>query len=255
MLGSRIRLSSWKDFFKGHAAHYMENQFTRNTITEVDFLLDELRLPPGSRILDVGCGTGRHSVEFAQRGFRVTGVDISAEMLAEARRSAELAKVKVDWVEADATEFKASSLFDAAICLCEGAFGLLNVEDDTIGHDLRILHNISAALKPTAAFIMTTLNGFRPVREIKQEDVETGRFDLVTLVETVTEVNAPEGVRKVDLRQKYYTPSELKLLLREAGFDVLHLWGGTAGDWGRRKIRLDEMEFMIVARKTARSLK
>ena len=201
------------------------------------------------------CGTGRHSVELAQRGFRVTGVDISAEMLAEARKSAELANMKVDWIEADATEFTTSSLFDAAICLCEGGFGLLNAGDDPVEHDLRIIHNISAALKPTAAFIMTTLNGFRPVREINQEDVKKGGFDLVTMVETVTEVNAPEGMRKVNLRQKYYTPSELKLLLREAGFDVLHVWGGTAGKWGRRKIRPDEMEFMIVARKRARSMK
>jgi 2-polyprenyl-3-methyl-5-hydroxy-6-metoxy-1,4-benzoquinol methylase len=248
-------MSSWKDFFRRHAAHYMKNQFTRNTLTEVGFLLEELSLPYGSMILDMGCGTGRHSIALAERGFRVTGVDISTEMLAEARKSAELAKVKVDWVETDATEFKVSSLFDAAICLCEGAFGLLNDGDDPVGHDLQILHNISAALRPAALFVMTTLNGFRQIREIKQEDVETGMFNLDTMVETMTEVNAPEGMRKVNLKQKYYVPSELKLLLHETGFEVLHIWGGTAGEWGRRKIRLDEMEFMIVARKTASSMK
>ena len=56
----------------------MDNSFTKNTVAEVDFVLEELSLPPGSRILDVGCGTGRHAVELARRGYQITGVDISS---------------------------------------------------------------------------------------------------------------------------------------------------------------------------------
>ncbi|MEW5925287.1 MAG: hypothetical protein AB1746_14995 [Candidatus Zixiibacteriota bacterium] len=64
----------WKDFFNGFAPQYMKESFTHNTLKEVDFLIEELALKPGSRILDVGCGTGRHSVELARRGYKWTSL-------------------------------------------------------------------------------------------------------------------------------------------------------------------------------------
>ena len=82
------RRNEWEEFFDGHAPVYMDNSFTKNTVAEVDFVLEELGLPRGSRILDVGCGTGRHAVELARRGYWVTGVDISSGMLAEAEKVA-----------------------------------------------------------------------------------------------------------------------------------------------------------------------
>lgn len=76
----------WVRFFDGHASQYLQNKFTNNTVAEVDFLLRELALAPQSEILDVGCGVGRHAIELARRGHNVTGIDISAGMLDEARR-------------------------------------------------------------------------------------------------------------------------------------------------------------------------
>ncbi len=73
--------SVWETFFDAHAEIYDENVFTKNTVNEVDFLLEELGLAPGGSVLDVGCGTGRHSIELAKRGYSVTGLDISSEML------------------------------------------------------------------------------------------------------------------------------------------------------------------------------
>ena len=92
-------MSKWEQFFNGHAPIYMNNGFTKNTLAEVDFLIEELKLPSGSSILDMGCGTGRHSVELAKRGYAVTGVDLSAGMLAEARKAAETAGVTVEWIQ------------------------------------------------------------------------------------------------------------------------------------------------------------
>jgi cyclopropane fatty-acyl-phospholipid synthase-like methyltransferase len=245
-----MRSNEWEEFFDGHAPVYMDNSFTKNTVEEVEFVLEELRLPSGSRILDVGCGTGRHAVELARRGYRVTGVDISAGMLAEAEKAARKAGVEVELIHADATQFTSDKLFDAAICLCEGAFSLLGSEDDPIEHDLAILHNIHAALKPGARFILTTANACRLIRQATQEDVEKGRFDPVTMVEVFTvEWDTPEGKKSLLVRDCKYVPTELVLLFRQAGFEVEHIWGGTAGNWGRRKIHLDEMEIMVVARK------
>jgi cyclopropane fatty-acyl-phospholipid synthase-like methyltransferase len=243
-------MNNWQTFFDHHAPQYMDNVFTKNTLAEVDFLLEELNLPPGSAILDMGCGTGRHSVELARRGYRMTGVDLSAGMLAEAEKAAQAAGVTVAWVQSDARAFESDTRFDAAICLCEGSFGLVGTGEDPEAHDPAILQRIYAALKPGAMFILTALNGLRAIRQFTQEDVESGKFDPLTLVEAYEmEIETSEGTISVVVLEKKHLPQDLKRLCQQAGFQVLHLWGGTAGDWGRRPVRLDEMEVMVVARK------
>jgi SAM-dependent methyltransferase len=242
--------SSWETFFAAHAAIYDDNGFTKNTLHEVDFLLEELSVPPGARILDVGCGTGRHSIELARRGYRMTGLDLTPSMLERAKEKATTAGIHVDWVRGDATKFAIDTPFDAAICLCEGAFGLLGTGDDAIEHPLAILSNISRSLKPGATAVFTVLNGLWMIRMHKQQDVEHGTFDPLTLSQTGDHCPI-EGHPLVRATERAFIPTELVLLFRLAGLSVRHIWGGTAGNWGRRKINLDEIEIMVVARKTA----
>lgn len=242
--------SAWQDFFDYHAPRYLENSFTKGTLAEVDFLVEELNLPPGSAILDMGCGTGRHALELAKHGYRLTGLDISDGMLEEAAKAAREAEVEVEWVHADAARFNATQAYDGAICICEGGFSLLGMEDDPEVHDLGVLRAMSAALRPGSPLILTVPNGFRKIREFKQDDVEGGKFDPFTLVETFTmTVEDPRGHREVLVRERGYLPGDLKRMLEEAGFEVQHIWGGTAGNWGRRVLELDEVEIMVVARK------
>ena len=238
----------WQDFFDYHAPRYLENSFTKDTLAEVDFLVEELNLPPGSSILDVGCGTGRHAVELARHGYRLTGIDISDGMLEQGAHAAGDAGVEVEWVQADAARYTPASTYDAAICVCEGAVSLLSMTDDPLSHDLAILRMVHSALGMAAPFVLTVPNGLQKIRHFSQDDVEFGRFDPLTLVETYTmTVEDPRGHREVHAREKGYLPSELRLLLEAAGFEVRHLWGGTAGRWGRRPIELDEIEIMAVA--------
>lgn len=242
--------STWETFFDAHAPVYEDNVFTKNTIREVDFLLEELSLQPSGSILDVGCGTGRHSIELARRGYTVTGLDLSSEMLGRAAAAAKSACVNVNWVRSDATLFSLPNKYDGAICLCEGAFGLLGQEDDSIGQPLSILCNIARCLKPQAKAVLTVLNATAMIRRCTNKDVAEGRFDPLTMVES-SEFPPREGLAPVAVRERAFVPTELVLLFRLAGMSVLNIWGGTAGNWGRRTLDLDEMEIMIVACKTA----
>ena len=109
---------------------------------------------------------------------------------------------------------------------------------------------VHAALKPGSTFILTALNGLRMARKHTQDDVESGVFDPITMTNRNTlDYETPDGKRTFVSRERGYVPTELRFLARTAGFEVLHIWGGTAGNWGRRAIDLDEMEIMMVARK------
>lgn len=242
--------TTWEQFFDGHAPVYADNVFTKNTMAEVDFLLGEFQIPPGSAILDVACGTGRHSIELAKRGYLVTGLDISSEMLAKAKEAAKAANVIVEWTQADATRFVLPKKYDAAICLCEGAFGLLGRGDDPIEQPVSILRNIAQSLKPGAQAIFTVLSAIRMLRNHQDKDVKEGRFDPMTMVEQ-SEVPPREGLPPIAVRERGFTPTELRLLFRAAGMTVLNIWGGTAGNWGKRPLDLDEFEIMIEARNSA----
>lgn len=245
--------TTWERFFDAHAPIYEENVFTKNTLVEVDFLLDELRLPASGSILDVGCGTGRHAIELAKRGYAVTGLDLSSAMLARAADAARAEKVHVEWLRADATRFTLPKKFDAAVCLCEGAFGLLGQGDDPIDQPLAILGNVSRSLKPQAKAVFTVLNGAAMLRRYQNEDVAEGRFDPLTMVE-VGAYPPQEGLPAVAVRERAFVPTELTLLFRLTGMRVMNMWGGTAGNWGKRPLDLDEIEIMIVARKTGEPL-
>jgi len=238
--------SPWEQFFNNHAPVYETNCFTQNTAYEVEFIIQELGLQPGASILDVGCGTGRHSVPLAARGYRVTGVDISAGMLEQAANAAQAANVSLRLIHSDATKFSIDEQFDAVLCLCEGAFGLIGAGDDPIEHALAVLRNIAASLKPGAKCLFTVLNGYWMNRKYTQDDVEKGLFDPLTLT-MASECTPFEDAHQAPAREKGFVPTELRLLFRLAGLNVQQIWGGTAGAWNRQPINLDEIEIMVVA--------
>jgi SAM-dependent methyltransferase len=197
----------------------------------------------------MGCGTGRHAIALARRGYRVTGVDFASGMLVQARKAADAAEVTVEWIIADATRFRASRRFDAALCLCGGAFGILNLDDDPAAHDLAVLRTLRAALVPRGPLILTTLNALARLREITEADVRRDRFDLRTLEEVYPQLEETnDGMKRVRLKERRWLPPELIALLERAGFAVEALCGGTSGMWDRHPLRLDEPEVMVIAR-------
>ncbi len=242
--------TSWQRFFDAHAEHYDENVFTKNTVAEIDFFLGIFPLAKGARILDIGCGTGRHSIELARRGYVVTGLDISSCMLDVARRKAAEACLSVEWVHGDATDFAFANPFDAALCVCEGAFGLIGADDDPEQHDLNVLKCAAASLRRGGGFLLTALNAYGAIRRMTDDNVKSGAFDPATMVaEYEDEWDLPEGKKTLVVRERLFIAPEVTRMLRDAGFRVNAVYGGTAGNWGRRPISLDEIEAMYVATK------
>jgi len=243
----------WEEFFDNHAPEYSKNEFTSATIAEVDFIESHLNLIPGMSILDIGCGIGRHAVELAQRGYLVTGIDLSAGMLDQARMNAENAGVELELLKADATRYSSDSSFDIAICLCEGGFGLIGESDDPLTHDNLILANIFKSLKPGGRFVLTALNAMKMIRQYSYDVIKAGVFDTLRKTEsTKIEINTPKGLMNYRVTEHSFMPGELGRMFREIGFIVKNIWGGTAGNWNPRPIDPDEYEIMVIARKPDR---
>jgi len=167
-------------------------------------------------------------------------------MLEQAKKEAQQAAVEVQWRQDDATSFAFSCQFDAVICLCEGAFGLLGRGDEPIGQPLAILRRVEAVLKPSAKCLFTVLNGFAMARRHSNEDVAKNIFDPLGLTE-LSDVQPRPVAGGGEMRERGFVPTELTLLFRTAGLPASNIWGGTAGNWGRRPVDLDEMEIMVLA--------
>lgn len=244
-------MSIWKEFFDGHAPEYMENPFTDNTAREVDFILEELDLPPGGHILDVGCGTGRHAVLLAQRGYQVTGVDLSSSMLDEAKKNACEAGVSLRLIHDNAVHYREKDIYHGAICLCEGAFCLLEEGEDPIQRDLAILKNVAYSLKRGSFFLLTALNGFSKIRSFSNEDVKKGDFIPEKMLDySLLQWKSKTGEQKERrVLERGYLPTEIQLMVDLAGLTLKEIWGGTAGDWGQRQLDLDEIEIMYLIQK------
>jgi 2-polyprenyl-3-methyl-5-hydroxy-6-metoxy-1,4-benzoquinol methylase len=255
----------WQGFFDRYAPQYEQECFTKNTEFELRFLLEKLNLEPGMTLLDVGCGTGRHSVGLAAAGLKVTGVDLSSGMLKQAAAAADRVGTTAEFVHSNAVDFVRPEAFDVAICLCEGAICLLGHDDDALTRDEVILENVFASLKPGGRFLMNVLSAFRHIRMYSDEDVASGKYDVLTLTErsTVDTLLPPEegvdssgepGSANSDQqqpRERGYTPPEIRRMLLAAGFEVEGIYGGTAGAWNLQPPLLDEYELMIFSRKPA----
>ncbi len=244
------KINGWRIFFDNHASKYMDESFTTNTVNEVDFIEEELKLPVGSNILDIGYGTGRYSIELARRGYKVTGLDISENMLFEAKRLSKSEGLEVDFIHADATEFILDKSFDACICLCEGAFGLLSMGEDPFERDEKILKNIYSVIKPDSRFILTALNGIRMIRQYNESDIDQGKFDPIGITEIYPLSKIlPDAPTDLLIKEKGFLATELRKMFENTGFKVENIWGGTAGAWNRERLKMDEIELMIVGKK------
>ena len=220
---------------------------------EVGLVIALLTLSGDERILDLPCGMGRHALELARRGFRVTGVDRTGLYLAEARRRSEADSLNVEWIESDMRTFSRPGVFDVVLNLYT-SFGYFEDPAD----DRRAAHAFFDALRPGGRLLME-LHGKENLAAGFHARSWTELDDGLLLLEerNITDhwrsvhnrwIIIHDGARtEVEFDLRLYGAAELIELLHGVGFKGVSVFGNLDGDpYDEHALRL-----VVVAEKNA----
>ena len=246
----------YEELFSNYALAYDRESFTQGTLQEVDFIEAEIAADKNVRILDIGCGTGRHAIELARRGYTVTGLDLSANQLARAREKASAAGVQPVFEQRDARRPHYVAAFDLALMLCEGGISLM----ETDAMNFAILENAVRALRPGGKFMFTCLNGLFPLARSVKDFVNAGpsgvhtldtAFDLATLrMRSQVDFTDDAGVtRRLETDDRHYLPSELTWYMHTLGMRNASVFGCTVGDYRKGPPTPEHFELLVLAEK------
>ncbi len=231
---------------------YLRYSFTKGTEQEADFLVDLLDLGPHSRVLDAGCGPGRHVHALASRGVPTVGMDLAESFCHLVRHGDPPAPVAV----ADIRSLPTGPCFDAVLSLCQGGFGLLGGPGAPLDADVEAVAQLASALKPGGQLVLSAFSSYFQVRfqvghQPGQQAGEGADFDVdAGVMHEKTQVKDESGVDlEADLWTTGFTPRELRFVARLAGLDAEQVWSVDPGGYARRAPDLDHAEFLLVARK------
>jgi SAM-dependent methyltransferase len=219
---------------------YLRNAFTYGTVKEIDFIIEVLGLRPGMRVLDVGCGPGRHSLELSRRGFDMTGVDLSPEFISLAREAADSESLEIDFQVLDVRELAFDEEFDAVICLCQGGFGLLGGDDDA-----DVFRRLSRASKRGGRVAVSAFSSYFALQHLEAGEEFDPRVGVLHEVSNLRNIDGLEA--PFDLWTTCFTSRELLLLGDAAGLSDAATYGVTPGDYAARVPALDRPEILFVA--------
>ncbi len=243
----------YKTFFGEDYLHLYEPVLTpERTQREVDGIVNLLALPQGSSILDLCCGHGRHAIPLAQRGYQVTGQDLSEVFLHEAEKEALEKSVHVDWLHGDMRNIPFENEFDACINIFT-AFGYLETQDE----DQQVLKQVYRALKPGGLFLLEIIHREGLMRHFSPHMIEHHPDGLIVLEErsfdlftsrsevTITMIY-PDGQRtEYSHSLRVYTLTELVQMLEVAGLHVKAYFGA----WDRSALTIDNFRLILLSQK------
>jgi len=229
-----------------------EQEWNRSA-AELDGVLGLAGVTDGVRVLDLCCGPGRHSLELARRGYRVTGVDRTVAYLARARAAAADEDLAVELVEADMREFARPEAFELALSLytCFGYF-----RDPA--EDRSVLANLYSSLRPGGALVMELMGKEVLARMFQKRHWERGDDGQLLLQEH--EIRESWGwienrwilvdggdVKEFCFGHRLYSATELAALLGAVGFEEVEIYGDVNGEPYDHVAR----RLVVVARKSA----
>jgi len=249
----------YEELFENYGKTYDSESFTKGTLGECDFIEKEINYKKDIKILDIGCGTGRHTIELTKRGYNVTGIDLSESQLKRAKELSLQNNLKIDYHICDARKLTFSNEYDLAIMLCEGGFPLMETDE----MNFEILKSASRALKSGGKLIFTTLNGlfplFHSVKDFLAAQTEEGNatyhnnsFDLMTFRDLNKTCFTDDDGNKKELacNERYYVPSEITWLLKSLNFNKIDIFGAKLGAFNRNdKLTTEDFEMLVVAEK------
>ncbi len=220
-------MRSWYEedaFWETFAPSLFTAERTSHAAAEVEAIIALLQLQPGARLLDLCCGPGRHSLEFARHGFLVTGVDRTGSYLEQAQQSARSEQLNIEFVKSDMRSFVRPDMFDAAINFLT-SFGYFENPAD----DFKVVQNLATSLRVGGKFLLdangkeVVARNFQGRKWCRNDDgtffLEEARIiDGWDLVETKWLLIGAGTTKEFTLRVRLYAASELTALLKRAGF-------------------------------------
>lgn len=223
------------DEFWSETAPFMFDPESWDAASEqVDGILKLLNIDAGAAVLDLACGPGRHSLEFARRGFRVTGIDRTRIYLDEARARALKARLDIDFIEADMRHYLRPEHFAATISMFT-SFGYFGRKSD----NRQVLFNVYRSLVNGGAMIIDIVGREILARKFQARDWQ--EIEGVLLLEERQVINNWTQMRnrwiliKENDRREFiithwlYSAAELSALLNEAGFNSVDIYGDLDG--------------------------
>jgi len=249
----------YEELFENYGMKYDNENFAQGTIGECNFIEKEIEYNKAARILDIGCGTGRHSIELAKRGYTVIGIDLSESLLKRAKEKASEQNLQIVFQKHDARKLPFLNEFDLIIMICEGSFPLMETDE----MNFQILQNAANALIPKGKLIFTTLSAlfplFHSVKDFLNSEEKEGNarygnhsFDLMTFRDyNTTYVEDDLGNKKeLQCNERYYSPSEITWLLKSLGFKTVDIYGAKLGAFSRNnKLLTQDYEMLVIAEK------
>ncbi|HBG28180.1 MAG: hypothetical protein A2Y10_19570 [Planctomycetes bacterium GWF2_41_51] len=211
---------------------------------EIKQLIKVIGMRKGSKVLDLCCGIGRHSIELARKGFKVVGVDLTEQYLNKARKQARAEGLNVDFVRDDMRRFCQLEYFDAAINMYT-AFGYFENPAD----DRRVLSNVYYSLRKGGTLIIQTMSKEVLARIFQARDWyrQNGKIILEerTLRDNWSWIDCTWTVLDKNKRYEYkfghriYSAAELTALLKDCGFGSVKIYSDFNGcDYDQNAKRL-----------------
>jgi len=241
----------WQKYFDEHYLKVYKD-LEKEASREVESIVKMMDLKPKAKILDLCCGYGRHSSEFAQRGLKVTGYDLSDFFIEKAKKDSLDLGLEIEFVKGDMRKLPFEKEFDAVVNIFT-SFGFFDKESD----DFKVTKGVSRALKKGGLFLLDLKNreylirNFQRRRWRQEEDfimLEDNFFDLFTsrweLTRTLLFENGRKRENSFSLRM--YTFTEILNLLKRSGFILESVYG----DFDFREYSLDSPRMILISRKT-----